>query len=95
MACARLRDKYKEIQSLPKYSIKNIEILKERLATLKAGLELEATLDQIANWSTTMASLKELEELPARLIRILSCAKGIREYNEPIDFYFAILQAKL
>lgn len=34
LACSRLRTKYKEIQSDPKYSNKNKEMLKERLATL-------------------------------------------------------------
>lgn len=39
LTCLRLRTKYKEIQLEPKYSNKNKEILKERLATLKGDLE--------------------------------------------------------
>lgn len=68
LACLRLRTKYKEIRSEPKYFNKNNEVLKERLTTLKADLEVEIIEEHIEDWSCILASLKEVEALEAQRI---------------------------
>lgn len=86
LACGRLRARYKEIQATPKYSNKNKEVLKARLATLKADLEEEATIERIADWTSTTTRLKDTEMLEAHRIQVMSRAKWAREGNGTLTF---------